>query len=107
MLRLLAGEAARRFGGRPAIVTGSAVLTFADLDRLSDQVAAGLARRGTRVGDLVALTLPDGPEYVICYLAAGQIMIEWYSPETGSFVPATGDTSITVAGCICWDACPV
>ncbi|MER5998422.1 AMP-binding protein [Nonomuraea angiospora] len=73
MLRLLAGEAARRFGGRAAVVTGSAVLTFADLDRLSDQVAAGLAHRGTRVGDVVALALPDGPEFVICYVAAAKI----------------------------------
>lgn len=73
MLRLLAGEAARRFGGRAAVVTGSTVLTFADLDRLSDQVAAGLAHRGTRVGDVVALALPDGPEFVICYVAAAKI----------------------------------
>ncbi|MFF4617438.1 class I adenylate-forming enzyme family protein [Nonomuraea jabiensis] len=73
MLRLLAGEAARRFGGRSAVVTGSTVLTFADLDRLSDQVAAGLAHRGTRVGDVVALALPDGPEFVICYVAAAKI----------------------------------
>ncbi|MFG6190951.1 AMP-binding protein [Nonomuraea sp. JJY05] len=73
MLRLLAGEAARRFGGRAAVVAGSTVLTFADLDRLSDQVAAGLAHRGTRIGDVVALALPDGPEFVICYVAAAKI----------------------------------
>ncbi|NJP96551.1 acyl--CoA ligase [Nonomuraea sp. FMUSA5-5] len=73
MLRLLAGEAARRFGGRAAVVTGSASLSFADLDRFSDQVAAGLAHRGTRIGDVVVLALPDGPEFVICYLAAAKI----------------------------------
>ncbi|NRQ34798.1 acyl--CoA ligase [Nonomuraea sp. NN258] len=73
MLRLLAGEAARRFGERAAVVTGSDLLTFADLDRLSDDVAAGLAHRGTRIGDLVVLALPDGPEFVICYVAAAKI----------------------------------
>ncbi|MEV0384162.1 AMP-binding protein [Nonomuraea sp. NPDC050643] len=73
MLRLLAGEAARRFGGRAAMVTGSSVLSFADLDRLSDQVAAGLAHRGIRIGDVVVLALPDGPEFVICYVAAAKI----------------------------------
>ncbi|GAA2210123.1 hypothetical protein GCM10009850_055820 [Nonomuraea monospora] len=73
MLRLLAGEAARRFGGRAAVVTGSALLSFADLDRLSDQVAAGLAHRGARIGDVVVLALPDGPEFVICYVAAAKI----------------------------------
>jgi acyl-coenzyme A synthetase/AMP-(fatty) acid ligase len=73
MLRLLAGEAARRFGARAAVITGPTVLSFADLDRLSDQVAAGLAHRGTRIGDLVVLALPDGPEFVICYVAAAKI----------------------------------
>nr|WP_055503636.1 AMP-binding protein [Nonomuraea pusilla] len=73
MLRLLAGEAARRFGEHAAVVTGSSVLSFAALDRLSDQVAAGLAHRGTRVGDVVALALPDGPEFVICHVAAAKI----------------------------------
>ncbi|HEX4811774.1 MAG TPA: AMP-binding protein [Nonomuraea sp.] len=73
MLRLLAGAAARRFGARAAVVTGSTCLTFADLDRLSDEVAAGLAHRGARMGDVVALALPDGPEFVICYVAAAKI----------------------------------
>lgn len=73
MLRLLAGAAARRFGARAAVVTGSTSLTFADLDRLSDEVAAGLAHRGARIGDVVVLALPDGPEFVICYVAAAKI----------------------------------
>ncbi|MGV9303196.1 MULTISPECIES: class I adenylate-forming enzyme family protein [unclassified Nonomuraea] len=73
MLRLLAGEAARRFGGRVAVDSGISRLSFSDLDRLSDQVAAGLAHRGTRIGDVVALVLPDGPEYVVCYVAAVKI----------------------------------
>ncbi|GIH98729.1 class I adenylate-forming enzyme family protein [Planobispora takensis] len=73
MLRLLAGEAARRFGARAAVDSGSLVLSFADLDRLSDGVAAGLAHQGVRMGDLVALALPDGPEFPICYLAAAKI----------------------------------
>ncbi|MEU7892907.1 class I adenylate-forming enzyme family protein [Nonomuraea sp. NPDC049152] len=73
MLRLLAGEAARRFGGRVAVDSGTSRLSFSDLDRLSDQVAAGLAHRGTRIGDVVALVLPDGPEFVVCYLAAAKI----------------------------------
>ncbi|MCK2219629.1 long-chain fatty acid--CoA ligase [Actinomadura sp. ATCC 31491] len=73
MLRLLAGEAARRFGGRAAVVTGATTLTFAALDRLSDQVASGFAHRGVRIGDVVALALPDGPEFVVCYVAAAKI----------------------------------
>ncbi|MFI7614146.1 class I adenylate-forming enzyme family protein [Nonomuraea terrae] len=73
MLGLLAGEAARRFGERAAVFTGSVPLSFAELDRLSDEVAAGLAHRGCRIGDIVILALPDGPEFVICYVAAAKI----------------------------------
>ncbi|GAA3474791.1 class I adenylate-forming enzyme family protein [Nonomuraea roseola] len=73
MLRLLAGEAARRFGARAAVESGTSRLSFTDLDHLSDRVAAGLAHRGVRVGDVVALVLPDGPEFVVCYLAAAKI----------------------------------
>lgn len=73
MLRLLAGEAARRFGPRAAVVSGPTALSFVDLDRLSDQVAAGFSHRGIRIGDLIALALPDGPEFVVCYVAAAKI----------------------------------
>ena len=87
MLRLLAGEAARRFGVRTAFDTGSASLSFSDLDRLSDEVAAGYAQvrtdkylvdagyahRGVRMGDIVALLLPDGLDFPVCYLAAAKI----------------------------------
>lgn len=73
MLRLLAGEAARRFTSRAAVVSGPTSLSFDELDRISDQVASGLSHRGVRIGDLVALALPDGPEFVVCYLAAAKI----------------------------------
>ncbi|GAA4047784.1 class I adenylate-forming enzyme family protein [Nonomuraea soli] len=73
MLRLLAGEAARRFGARAAVVSGSSCLSFADLDTLSDRLAAGLAHRGVRIGDVVALALPEGPDWVLAYVAAAKI----------------------------------
>ncbi len=88
MLRTLAADAARRFGSRVAFTgilahNGSAAdpdadpatwdLTFADLDRLSDEVAAGLAARGVLPGDVVALVLPPVPEFPVCYLGAAKI----------------------------------
>ena len=35
-------------------------LTYTDLDRVTDEVAAGLAARGVGEGDVVALVLPPG-----------------------------------------------
>ena len=48
-------------------------ISFAELDRLSDETAAGFAFRGVLPGDVVALALPTAPEYPICYLAAVKI----------------------------------
>ena len=74
MLGELIGEAARRFGGSPAFVAADGwVVTYEDLDRLSDEVAAGLHRRGLAEGDVVALVLPSIPEYVVAYLAAAKV----------------------------------
>jgi long-chain acyl-CoA synthetase len=73
MLRMLAGEAARRHGRREAFVGGGGRLTFAELDRLSDTVAAGLAHRGVLPGDVVAIALPPVPEYAVCALAVAKL----------------------------------
>ena len=74
-------EAARRFGERTAYVIeppggtwrDGFPLTYADVDRLSDEVAAGLLRRGVRAGDRVALVVPPGAEYLVGYLGAAKI----------------------------------
>jgi acyl-CoA synthetase (AMP-forming)/AMP-acid ligase II len=74
MLPQTVAEAARRFGDRTAYVAPAGwPLTYADLDRISDEVAAGLARRGVHEGDVVALVLPPGPEYVLAYCAAAKL----------------------------------
>ncbi|MEU0937460.1 class I adenylate-forming enzyme family protein [Embleya sp. NPDC005971] len=66
-------EAARRFPERRALVHGGSGFTYGGLDALTDQVAAGLARRGVRPGDLVALVLPSGLEYVVAYTALARL----------------------------------
>ena len=74
MLGELIGEAARRFGGSPAFVAAEGwAVSYEDLDRLSDEVAAGLRRRGLAAGDVVGLVLPSIPEYVVAYLAAAKV----------------------------------
>jgi acyl-CoA synthetase (AMP-forming)/AMP-acid ligase II len=67
-------EAARRFGDSVAYVTPRGwPITYAELDRVSDEVAVGLLRRGVRDGDVVGLVLPPGIEYLVAYLAAAKI----------------------------------
>ncbi|MFM8304781.1 MAG: AMP-binding protein, partial [Actinomycetota bacterium] len=67
-------EAARRFGDSIAYVTPREwSITYADLDRVSDEVAAGLLRRGVGVGDVVGLALPPGVEYLVAYLATAKV----------------------------------
>ncbi|TML58826.1 MAG: acyl--CoA ligase [Actinobacteria bacterium] len=73
MLGEVVREAARRFGDTVAQVAASGwEVTYADLDRLSDEVAAGFRTRGLREGDVVALVLPSVPEYAIAYLGAAK-----------------------------------
>ncbi|HUF83228.1 MAG TPA: class I adenylate-forming enzyme family protein [Acidimicrobiia bacterium] len=74
MLPGVTRAAARRFADATAYVTpGGWEVSYADLDRVSDEVAAGLARRGVGLGDVVALALPPGPEYLLTYLGAAKI----------------------------------
>ncbi|MGZ6977588.1 MAG: class I adenylate-forming enzyme family protein [Acidimicrobiia bacterium] len=74
MLPQTAREAARRFGDATAYVTKQGrPISFVEVDRASDEVAAGLARRGVGAGDVVALILPPGPEYLFAYLGAAKV----------------------------------
>jgi acyl-CoA synthetase (AMP-forming)/AMP-acid ligase II len=73
MLPQTIAAAAQRFGDRTAYVAPDGwALSYADVDRISDELAAGLARRGVGVGDVVALVLPPGPEYLLFYCAAAK-----------------------------------
>jgi acyl-CoA synthetase (AMP-forming)/AMP-acid ligase II len=67
-------EAARRFADTPAYVTEDGnTLTYAELDRLSDEVAVGLQNRGLTHGDVVALLMGSGPGYIVAYVSAAKI----------------------------------
>jgi len=48
---------------------GETRLTFAELDRLSDAIAVGLARRGVGQGDVVSFQLPNWWQFTALHLA--------------------------------------
>ncbi len=44
--------------------------TYRELDEVTDRIAAHLRELGVRIGDRVAIVLPNVPEFVVAYLAA-------------------------------------
>lgn len=67
-------EAARRFGDRAAFqLADGTELSYRELDRASDEVAAGLAGRGLGPGNVLLLSLPSSLEYAVGYLAAAKV----------------------------------
>ncbi|MDE1145756.1 MAG: amino acid adenylation domain-containing protein [Azospirillaceae bacterium] len=60
---------AKRRGEAIAVSMGATTLSYADLDRRADALAAGLAARGVGPGTLVAVALPRGPDFVTALVA--------------------------------------
>jgi acyl-CoA synthetase (AMP-forming)/AMP-acid ligase II len=67
---VLAGAAAR--GDRPALIdcVDGRTLTYGELARSVERVAAALAARGLAKGDVFAIWCPNGIEFVIAYYGA-------------------------------------
>ena len=69
-----------------ALVMGDERLTFADLDRISERAAHGLAARGIVKGDRVAIAMRNCPAWIVSYMAilkAGGIatlLNGWWEP---------------------------
>ncbi|WP_052339682.1 non-ribosomal peptide synthetase, partial [Gorillibacterium massiliense] len=61
---------ARKYPERIALSMNETVLTYAELDAKSNQVANVLLERGLRKGDFVAILLHRSPEFVISLLGA-------------------------------------
>lgn len=71
-------RSARRFARRPALYFFGKTLSYQELGAIVDRFACGLAVRGIRKGDRVALCLPNCPQAVIAYFGivkAGGIVV--------------------------------
>ena len=74
MLDATVREAATRFGDAAAFAAQEGwALSFEELDRASDEAAAGLTARGVGLGDVVALALPSSPDYAVAYAALAKL----------------------------------
>jgi acyl-CoA synthetase (AMP-forming)/AMP-acid ligase II len=66
-------EAANRFGDAIAYDGWDTRLSYVELDRRTDEVAGGLSRAGVSQGDVVALRLSSGADYLIAYGGAAKL----------------------------------
>jgi cyclohexanecarboxylate-CoA ligase len=60
-----------------AVVDDRVRLTYAELDRIVDRVAAGLVARGIRAGEAVSCVLPNRAEAVILFHAVQRLGAVW------------------------------
>ena len=70
--------AAAMFGDKPALIDGMLRLSFEDLDRETDRLAAGFVAAGVMPGDRVAIWAPNRAEWVLACLgaqAAGGVIV--------------------------------
>jgi cyclohexanecarboxylate-CoA ligase/acyl-CoA synthetase len=75
----------------PALAFQDLVLSWRDLERRILSTAAGLRARGVGPGDVVALQLPNTPEFVLSYLAIarlGAVTCPLHMPYRGAEIQA-------------------
>jgi carnitine-CoA ligase len=75
--------------GRPFVQCGGGWVTLAELDQRSEAVAAGLQGLGVRVGDRVAVILPNSIEYIVLVYAiakAGAVQVPVNTYLRGEFL---------------------
>src|SRR6185503_14201044 len=76
-----------RLARRPAVVAAGAKLTWAELRGRVLRAAAGLKDKGIGAGDVVAVQLPNIPEFLILHLAIarlGAVMCTVHMPYRGA-----------------------
>lgn len=58
--------------GRPALVHGTRVVTWSELDAITDRIAAGLRARGLKPGDIAGQMLRNTPDYMLAYFGCAK-----------------------------------
>ena len=82
---------AQRRARAPALAWQGGGLTWGQLQERVQSTAHGLAQRGVKRGDVVAIQLPNSPEFVISYLAVcrlGAVLCTLHMPYRGAEIEA-------------------
>ena len=86
-----------------ALVAGEERFTFADLDRLSDEIARGFAARGVKKGDRVGIAMRNSPSWVLSYMGAAKagaivtLLNGWWEPAEMEHAILLTDPRLIVA----------
>ena len=71
-------DAARKHPEAPCTIFKGAVISYREMDELTDRLAAGLAELGVKKGDRVGIFMPNTPQFVLAYFAVlklGGVMV--------------------------------
>lgn len=71
-------EAARKYPDRACTIFKGAVISYREMNALSDHMAAALVEMGVKKGDRVGIFMPNTPQFVIAYfgiLKAGGVVV--------------------------------
>ena len=80
-------ESAAKYPDRPCTIFKGRVITYREMNDLSDRMAAALAAQGVKPGDRVGIFIPNTPQFVIVFygiLKAGGVVVATnplYSPR--------------------------
>ena len=72
------GEAAKKYPDRACTIFKGAVISYKEMDALSDHMAAALVGMGVKKGDRVGIFMPNVPQFIITYfgiLKAGGVVV--------------------------------
>jgi long-chain acyl-CoA synthetase len=71
-------ESARKYPDSPCTIFKGAVITYREMNELTDQLAAGITELGIKKGDRVGIFMPNTPQFVLTFfgiLKAGAIVV--------------------------------
>ncbi len=71
-------EAARKYPDRPCTIFKGAVISYSEMNKITDEVAGALVSLGVKKGDRVGIFMPNTPQFVMAYfgiLKAGGVVV--------------------------------
>ena len=71
-------ESARKYPDKPCTIFKGAVVTYRQMNEITDRLAAGLAKLGVQKGDRVGIFMPNIPQFVMAFygiLKAGGVVV--------------------------------